>query len=94
MFARMQPGEWAGPQPVANGFEFVQLQSKQQSAQSFESLPDMLKQQLASNAFEMKRDVRFQQYCDSLRTSLRPVVHPENLAKLEWPVPQPLDVGR
>jgi hypothetical protein len=42
----------------------------------------------------MKRDVRFQQYCDSLRTALHPVVHPENLAKLEWPIPQPLAVGR
>lgn len=93
MFIRMQPGEWAGPQPVANGFQFYQLQSKQQSTQTFEALPDMIKQQLASNAFEYKREARFQQYCDSLRVSLKPVKMPENLAKLEWPVPQPLDVG-
>jgi len=94
MFMRMHPNEWAGPQPVAGGFQFFQLLSKQQSMQTFEALPDMLKQQLASNAFEFKREVRFQQYCDSLRVSLKPVKLPENLAKLEWPVPKPLDVGR
>ncbi|MEO5989802.1 MAG: peptidylprolyl isomerase [Candidatus Eisenbacteria bacterium] len=94
MFMRMQPGEWAGPEPVANGFQFIQLVSKQQSTQTFEAMPDALKQQFASNAFELKREARFQQYCDSLRVRLKPVKLPENLARLEWPVAQPLDVGR
>lgn len=94
MFIRMQPGEWAGPEQVANGYRFIQLVSKQQSTQTFEAMPDILKQQFASNAFELKREGRFQQYCDSLRTTLKSVKLPENLAKLEWPVPQPLDVGR
>jgi hypothetical protein len=94
MFMRMQAGEWVGPQPVRDGFQFLQLVSKQQSTQTYEGLPDMLKQQMASNAFEYKREARFQQYCDSLRVSLKPVKLADNLARLEWPVPQPIDVGR
>lgn len=94
MFMRMQPGEWSGPEPVADGYRFLQLVSKDQSTQTYEGLPDMLKQQMASNAFEYKREARFQQYCDSLRASLRPEKLPANLAKLTWPVPGTLDVGR
>ena len=93
MFLRMQPTEWAGPQPVANGLLFVQLLDKRQSEQDFATLPPQLQQQLATNAFEMKREVRFKEYCDSLRVALKPARFEANLAPLEWPVPQPIDVG-
>lgn len=93
-FTRMQPGAWYGPEPVANGWRVIQLIEKSVEQQSFESLPAATQQNIVSSAGELARDLRFQQFSDSLTKAYLPQVDEKLLAKLPWPVKAPSAAGR
>lgn len=92
--ARMQPGEWAGPERLREGVKFMQVIDKVQGTISFENLTPDLRTNLEANAWQMAREQRLTQYTDSLRQALQPNLYAENLRFVPWPPPAPIDVGR
>ena len=92
--ARMQPGEWAGPERLREGFKFMQVIDKVQGAVTFENLTPDLRMNLEANAWQMAREQRLTQYADSLQAAIRPNVFAENLRDVPWPPPTTIDVGR
>jgi len=95
MFTSQQPGAWYGPERTPKGWRFLQLVDKQMSEEKFEELPQGLQQNIAGAASELARDQRFNEYTDSLKTAFRPVVDTAAIARMPWPVPQPVaDGGR
>lgn len=92
--ARMQPGEWAGPERVPEGWKFLQLIGKEQGEMTFESLTPDLRASLDANAWQLARERRLRQFTDSLRAVVRPNVYPENLRYVPWPPAPAIDVGR
>lgn len=93
-FGRMQPGEWAGPDRVADGWRLFQLVDKVQAPVSFEGLPADMRMNLESNLWQVARDQRLQQYTDSLLTFLQPEIFTPNLRRVPWPPPRVVDVDR
>ncbi|HET7226053.1 MAG TPA: peptidylprolyl isomerase [Candidatus Eisenbacteria bacterium] len=79
------PGQTRGPYRVPGGWMVYQLVDKQQSAMRFEELSPQIVQALQNEALEGARERRLQALTDSLRTALRPEIHPERLAKVKWP---------
>lgn len=92
--ARMQPGEWAGPDLVQGGYKFFQLIDKAQDALTFEKLTPDLRASLESNALQLVQERRLKQYTDSLQALLQPNLYKENLRFVPWPAPATIDVGR
>lgn len=92
--ARMQPGAWAGPERLQEGYKFMQVLDKVQGEITFENLTPDLRMNLEANAYQMAREQRLEQYTDSLRGVLRPNVFAENLRHVPWPPPTTIDVGR
>jgi len=94
MFTQQEPGTWFGPERRPGGWRLIQLVGKATSEQAFEDLPQALQQNIAGNAAELARDARFKQFMDSLSAALHPIVDHALAARLPWPPPPPLDVGR
>lgn len=94
MFIRMQQGEWAGPDKVAGGWQLLMLADKRQVTQDFERLPPPLQENMRRAAEEMKRDRWFISFADSVQAAVGVKRYPERLAKLPWPLPEALMVGR
>lgn len=92
--ARMQPGEWAGPQFVPGGLKFMQVIDKVQGPVTFENLTPDLRMNLEANAYQMAREQRLTQFTDSLQAVLQPNIYAENLRYVPWPPPATIDVGR
>jgi peptidyl-prolyl cis-trans isomerase C len=86
-FMRMKPGEIGGPHMSPYGWMLIQLTSKDQKAQTFEDLPQMVRNQLHAQAVEVKREQRLTALTDSLRQSIKVTVHRDRLAKIPWPPP-------
>jgi hypothetical protein len=84
-FSRMQPTEFTGPEPSADGWRIVQLIDKKQESMPFEKLPEQVKQSLSGRLFEMAREKAFNAYADSLKAVMKPIPVPENLARVHWP---------
>ncbi len=84
-FSRMQPNEFTGPEPSADGWRIVQLIDKKQESMPFEKLPEQVKQSLTSRLYEMAREKAFNAYADSLKAVMKPIPVPENLARVRWP---------
>lgn len=91
--ARMQPGEWAGPERLREGWKFMQVIGKVQGPVTFENLTPDLRSNLLQNAWQVARERRLTQYTDSLRAAYRPEVFADNLRDVPWPPPATLDVG-
>lgn len=92
--ARMQPGEWAGPERLQQGWKFMQVIDKVQAPVTFENMTPDLRSNLVQNAWQMARERRLTQYTDSLQALVRPNVFAENLRDVPWPPPAAIDVGR
>ena len=84
-FARMSPTEFTGPEPSPIGWRIVQLLDKQQESMPYEQLPEQVKQSLSGRVYDLAREKAFNTYVDSLRSVLKPIPVPENLARLRWP---------
>jgi hypothetical protein len=84
---RLEPGQWANPQATATGFRLLQLVDKVMGPLSWEQLPAEMRQSLANNLVQRSRDARVAAYTDSLRRALNPVLFPEALRGVPWPVP-------
>lgn len=91
---RMAPGDWAGPEPTPSGWRILQLISKVQGAREFEQISPEMAQSVAANAYEQSRNRHFELYLDSLKTVFKPTAVPENLARIPWPIPEPITAGR
>ena len=92
--ARMQPGEWAGPERLREGFKFMQVIDKVQGEITFENLTPDLRMNLEANAWQMARERRLVQFTDSLQAAFQPNLYAENLRYVPWPPPATIDVGR
>ncbi len=86
MFTQQQPGAWFGPEKTAQGWRILQLVDKTVQQQSWEELPEPLRQSIAASAAELARDARFEQFTDSLATAFQPRVDEKAIARLPWPV--------
>jgi peptidyl-prolyl cis-trans isomerase C len=91
--SRMQPGEWAGPERVREGFRFMQVIDKVQGPVTFENLTGDLRANLEANALQIAREQRLEQYTDSLKSAIRTEVFAANLRSVPWPPPGTIDVG-
>lgn len=91
---RMQPGEWAGPEILPEGYKFMQVIDKVQDELTFEKLTPDMRVNLESNAWQLAREQRLTQFTDSLRAALQPNLFAENLRSVPWPPPGTIDVGR
>ena len=94
MFTSQPTGFWFGPEKLGSGWRLLQLVRKTTLEQPFDALPAGLQKSIAGNAGELARDARFNQFTDSLAAAFHPIVDRELAAKLPWPPPPPLDVGR
>ncbi len=84
----LAPNDWLGPVRMQGGWTVLQVLSKDQGTQAFESLSPAVRQRLHDEALALKRDQRLAQLTDSLRRAIRPVsVHRDRLRKIPWPVP-------
>lgn len=90
MFIRMQPGEWSGPERVADGWRLLRMTSKQQVAQDFEKLPPPLRENLVRAADELRRDRYFVAFADSVQQAVGVKRFPKRLASIPWPLPPPI----
>lgn len=86
MFTQQQPGAVFGPEKRPTDWRMIQLLDKTMAQQQWEDIPEGLRQNIAASASELARDMRFQQYTDSLATVFKPRVHEARIAKLPWPV--------
>jgi peptidyl-prolyl cis-trans isomerase C len=86
-FMGMAPGEHAGPYPAPGGWVVLELQAKDQRAQTFEDLPPVVLQQLHSDVIQTKREERLTELTDSLRRAIPVAVFRERLARVPWPPP-------
>lgn len=91
--ARMQPGEWAGPEHLREGFRLMQVVGKAQEPLTFENLTPDLRANLLQNAMQLAQEQRLARYTDSLQSLVRPVLLTENLRSVPWPPPATIDVG-
>jgi hypothetical protein len=87
MIIEMNPHDYRGPYPVNGQWLVVQLLSKDQGAQTFEGLPPQIQDYLRNAAAEQARERRLGELTESLRRTLRPVIHKDRLARVPWPVP-------
>lgn len=94
MFTAQPAGSWFGPEKRPSGWRLMQLVRKTTLQQTFEELPAGLQKNIEGSAGELARDARFNQFTDSLASAFHPIVDRELAAKLAWPPPEPLDVGR
>ncbi len=86
MFTQQQPGAWFGPEKAATGWRILQLVDKTVAQQTWEELPEPLRQNIAGSAAELARDARFEQFTDSLTAAYQPRVDEKAIARLPWPV--------
>jgi hypothetical protein len=93
-FTSQPAGMWIGPEQRGERWRIMQIRRKVTTQQKFEELPPGLQQNIAGSAGELARDARFNQFTDSLAAALHPIVDHERIARLPWPVPEPVDVGR
>ncbi len=94
LFTQMQPGAWFGPERTANGYRLLQLVNKSVNTLTFEQLPEAARQNIIASAAELARASRFEAYTDSLARAYKPLIRRDLIARLPWPVPSPLAVGR
>jgi hypothetical protein len=94
MFTQMQPGSWFGPESTPKGWRVLQLVNKSVAQQSFDQLPEGLRQNIAGSAGDLARDARFRAFTDSLSQAYLPRVNRALVARVAWPARPPLDVGR
>jgi hypothetical protein len=84
----MQAGEWAGPIRTRDGWMAMQLEAREQTAETFEALTPAVRQSLREDALALKRDLRLAALTDSLKRTLQPFeVRTDVLARLPWPPP-------
>jgi hypothetical protein len=94
MFTSQPAGMWMGPEKRGERWRILQILRKVTTEQKFEELPPGLQQNITGSAGELARDARFNQFTDSLAAALHPIVDHGRIARLPWPVPEPVDVGR
>ena len=80
------PGGMGGPVLTKDGWLVFRVKSKIQQAQDFEKLPPELMQVLRERASEMKRDTVLRAHTEHYAKMYHPVVHPERLARIPWPI--------
>jgi peptidyl-prolyl cis-trans isomerase C len=90
--SQMQPGQWSPPQYTNDGLRILQMVSHDASPLSWEQLPAGAKENVARSIGQRAQQEHFQAYLDSLWQATKPVLMPENLRSLPWPLPATADV--
>ncbi len=87
MVAQMPPGAWTAPIFTGNDWRIVQLLQKTQSTLEWDQLTPAQKEQFTRGVGDRIRQRRYGAYMDSLWNANRPVLMPENLKRVPWPLP-------
>lgn len=85
-FMRMPAGQTAGPMRTPEGWLIVRVVSKQQRSAEFSELEPPLRQAVEQMAEERRRDEALRRVTDHLQRLYAPVLHPERLKDVPWPV--------
>uniref|UniRef100_A0A832I1V6 PpiC domain-containing protein n=1 Tax=Eiseniibacteriota bacterium TaxID=2212470 RepID=A0A832I1V6_UNCEI len=86
-FMQTPAGGVVGPQMTADGLVIMRVVSKQQTPQDFEELSGEALMLLQAQAQEARRDEAFRRVTDHLRRLHPPVLRPERLRRIPWPIP-------
>jgi hypothetical protein len=91
--AQIGPGGWS--QPLATGSEWrvVQVLDRSQGTIEWAQLTPPQQQQVTRSLSDRARQARYEAYKDSLWHAINPVLMPENLRRMPWPLPATADVG-
>lgn len=86
MCMSLAPGGVGGPIMLKDGWMVFRVKSKIQEPRPFESLPPEMLQVLHERAADLRRDEVLRKHTDHYRAMYKPVVHPERLKRIPWPI--------
>lgn len=84
--------DYGGPYPSTQGWLAFQVARKEMRTTPFAQLPLEQQRLVSDRAHEAARDAALHDVTERLREQYKPVVHPERLKSIPWPVP-PLPGG-
>lgn len=85
-FLRLPPGQTVGPVRTAAGWRIARLLAKKQRPAEWNELEPMLRAAVERQAEELRRDRALRKVTEHLKQLHAPVVHPERLRRIAWPV--------
>lgn len=85
-FMSVQPGQSVGPIRTPRGWEIARLIAKKQRVAEFDELEPALRQVVEQQAEEKRRDDALRKVTQHLRNLYQPVLHPERLSRIPWPI--------
>jgi hypothetical protein len=91
--SQVGPGGWSQPLFTGADWRLVQVLDREQGTVEWAQLTPPQQEQVTRSVGDRARQARFEAYKDSLWKAINPVLMPENLRRLAWPLPATLDVG-
>ncbi len=91
--AQMAPGAWTGEIFTGTDWRVVQLVDKSVAPIDWEQLTPQQQAQVARGVSDRAKQERYTAYMDSLWKATNPVLMPENLRRVPWPLPVVADAA-